>query len=114
MALDIDRFAHLESLLQRWDPRTKILSLMLFIVAVALLHSIALATCALLIALGLLRITRIPRAFVASGVTWVLLFLLPFLLIMPATYPGEPDTHLLGIPFAWPGFRLAILIVIKA
>lgn len=45
---------------------------------------------------------------------WVSVFLLPFLLIMPLSYPGEPAFHVLGLPFAWEGFRLAVLIVIKA
>ncbi len=114
MALDIDRFAHLESALQRWDPRIKILSLGLFILAVALLKTLPLALAALITALFLLKLARMPVHFVAHGVQWVIIFLVPFFIIMPMTYPGEADIRMLGLPFAWEGFRLATLIVLKA
>ena len=48
------------------------------------------------------------------GVRWVLLFLLPFFIIMPLSYPGEAAFHVLGLPFAWEGLRLAVMIILKA
>ncbi len=114
MALDIDRFAHLESPLQRWDPRLKLFSLGILIFAIALLKTIPLALTAFSLAIVLLALSRLPLHFVAQGVKWVALFLLPFFIIMPLTYPGESTAHLLGITFAWEGLRLATLIVFKA
>lgn len=114
MPLDIDRFAHLDSPLQRWDPRLKIFSLGLFVMGVALIKTLPLSAASLVVALLLVRLAALPTHFVAAGVKWVLLFLLPFFVIMPLSYPGEPVLRLLGIPFAWEGLRLAMLIVLKA
>ncbi len=114
MPLDIDRYAHLDSPIQRWDPRLKIASLGLFVLAVSLLQTLPLAALGLALGLLWLRAAALPWGFVAQGVRWVLLFLLPFFLILPVSYPGEPDLHLLGLPFAWEGLRLAVLITLKA
>lgn len=114
MPLDIDRFAHLDSALQRWDPRFKIFSLGLFVLGVALIKTIPLSAVSLIVALVLVWSARLPPHFVASGVKWVLLFLLPFFIIMPLSYPGEAALRLVGLPFAWEGLRLAVLIVLKA
>ncbi len=114
MPLDIDRFAHVGSPLQRWDPRFKLAALGVLVVAVALIKTIPVAAAALIGAVVLVSLACLPASFVSQGVKWVSLFLLPFLLIMPLSYPGEAAFHILGLPFAWEGFRLAVLIVVKA
>jgi cobalt/nickel transport system permease protein len=114
MPLDIDRFAHLASPLQRWDPRFKTFSLGIFILGVALIKALPLGAAALVVALVLVWTAGLPAYFVAGGVKWVLLFLLPFFLVMPLSYPGEPAFRIVGLPFAWEGLRLAVLIVLKA
>lgn len=114
MALDIDRYAHVESSWQRWDPRIKIASVGIYIFVVALLNSIPLAITAFVISMVMLSRAQLPYEFVKGGVTFVSIFLLPLIFIMPLTYPGEAAFHLLGIPFAWEGLRLSVIIVIKA
>src|SRR3569623_1623500 len=71
MPLDIDRYAHVTSSLQRWDARVKIATLGLLVLSVALI-------------------------------------------IMPLSFPGAATVHVLGMPFAWEGFRLALVIMLKA
>jgi len=68
MPLDIDRFSHLVSPLQRWDPRFKIFSLGLFVLGVALIKAIPLSAIALVIALVLVWMAGLPPHFVAGGV----------------------------------------------
>lgn len=114
MALDIDRYAHVASPLQRWDPRIKIAALLLLIIAIALLKTLPMAALALVLAIGMLLLTALPMHFVSHGLTFIIVFLLPFFIIMPLTYPGEPAFRVLGLPFAWEGFRLAALIFTKA
>lgn len=114
MALDIDRFANVASPLQRWDPRFKIGALMVLIVAVALLKTLPVAAVALGIAALILFATALPLHFVSHGMTFIVVFLLPFFIVMPLTYPGEAAFHVLGLPFAWEGLRLATLIFVKA
>jgi len=112
--LDIDRYSHLASPLQRWDPRFKLLSLGSFAFGVALVKTLPLALVALLVALILLKLSSLPYHFIAHAMKWIIFFLLPFFLIMPLSYPGEAAYHILGLPFAWEGLRLATLIFIKA
>ena len=114
MPLDIDRYSHIDSPIQRWDPRLKIFSLGVFIIAVAMLKTLPAAMAALVIAAVFLRLSNLPGHFVAHGMGGVIIFLLPFFLIMPFTYPGGDNLHFLGLPFAWEGLRLATLIFIKA
>ncbi len=114
MALDIDRHANTQSPLQRWDPRIKIFSLGLLIIFIALLKTIPMAATAILLAIIILIISALPRHFLLHGLSFVLVFLVPFFIIMPFTYPGEPAFRLLGLPFAWEGLRLASLIFLKA
>lgn len=114
MALDIDRFHHYDSLIHNWDVRVKIVSLGLFILAVSLLKTLPLAALGFVCALAMLVSTRLPFHFISHGLSWVILFLLPFMVVMPLTWPGEPSFTIGGVGFAWEGFRLACLIFIKA
>jgi cobalt/nickel transport system permease protein len=42
------------------------------------------------------------------------MFLIPFIIILPLTFPGGESIKVIGIPFRLGGLRLAILICIKA
>ena len=114
MPLDIDRFSHVESPFQRWDPRVKILSLGLFVFGVALLKTLPAALLAFFIAVYFIRLSSLPFDFLYNGMKWIVFFLLPFFIILPLSYPGEAAFHIIGIPFVLDGFRLATLIIIKA
>ncbi len=114
MALDIDRYANVASPIQRWDPRVKIVALGLLIIAIALLKSLPMAVAALVFAAVILGISALPMHFVSHGLAFVLFFLLPFFVVMPLTYPGEAAFHIIGLPFAWEGLRIASLIFMKA
>lgn len=114
MSFDIDRFSHIESSVQRWDPRVKILSLGFFIFVVALLKTLPVAVASLLIAVIIIKITNIPFHFVANSIKVIVIFLAPFFLMLPFSYPGEAAFHIIGLPFAWEGFRLSVLIFTKA
>ena len=114
MPLDIDRFAHVESPFQRWDPRIKIFSLGLFVFGVALLKTIPAALLAFCLAVYFIRVSGLPLDFIYNGMKWIVFFLLPFFIILPLSCPGEAAFRIIGIPFVWDGFRLAALIFVKA
>ncbi len=114
MPLDIDRHANVASPIQRWDPRLKIFSLLVFVFGVALLKTMPMAVTALVVAVLVLRLAALPFHFVRHGLEAAGIFLLPFFFIMPFSYPGEPAFHVLGMGFAWEGLRFAFLIFIKA
>lgn len=114
MALDIDRYHAVDSVINRWDPRAKLVALGFYVLAIALIKTIPMAVVAFILAIYLIRLTALPYHFVSHGLSFVLVFLVPFFLIMPFTYPGEPAFTFLGVGFAWEGLRLATLIFIKA
>ena len=114
MPLDIDRFAHLSSPIQRWDPRFKIATLGLLALGIALVQSVPVAFMALVAALAIVGISGLPLHFIRHGLSFVLFFLIPFFLIMPLTYPGEATWHVMGLPVSIEGLRLATLIFVKA
>src|SRR3569833_586882 len=112
MPLDIDRYSHLTSPLQRWDPRVKIASLAVFVLGLALIKSLPVAAVARLCALILVYLAGLPVHFVAQGVKWVSVFLIPFLLIMPLSYPGVASFLVLGLSFAWVGFCFVFVFLV--
>jgi len=85
---EIDRFAHLDSPLHRLDPRVKILTFAVFLVAVALMRGLPGAALALGLALFWLILSRIPLGFTLGRLKGVALFLTPFLVLLPLTHPG--------------------------
>jgi cobalt/nickel transport system permease protein len=114
MALDIDRYASVVSPIQRWDPRFKLAGLGFLILAIAMLKTIPMAAAALLIGAVVLAVSALPMHFVSHGLSFILIFLIPFFLILPFSYPGPAAYHVLGLSFAWEGLRLAALIFMKA
>lgn len=114
MALDIDRYASVASPIQRWDPRIKTAAFTLLIVTIALLKTIPMAAAALAIGALVVIVSALPMHFISHGLSFILVFLIPFFLILPFSYPGQAAFHLLGLPFAWEGLRLASLIFMKA
>ncbi len=114
MALDIDRYAHLGSAINHWDARFKLVAMGGLIIAIALLKTLPMALLALGLSFALLRLSRLPVKFITHGLAFVVVFLLPFFIVMPLSYPGEHSFHILGMGFAWEGLRLASLIFIKA
>lgn len=87
---EIDKYAHLDSPLHRWDARVKVACTAALLVTVALMPTYPLALAGLALAAGMLALSRIPLSFVLLHVRWVLLFCLFLLVILPLTFvPGE-------------------------
>ncbi len=84
---DIDRFAHLDSPFHRLDPRWKIATFAVFLVAIALVRGLVGACVALGLAVLWLLASGLPLGFILRRLRAVLLFLLPFLVILPLTHP---------------------------
>jgi cobalt/nickel transport system permease protein len=114
MALDIDRYSGVDSHIRRWDPRFKTAALGILIITIALLKSIPVAGAALVVATIIIGISSLPLHFIYNGLSFILVFLVPFFFIMPFSYPGEAAYKILGLSFAWEGLRYATLIFTKA
>lgn len=64
MPLDIDRFAHVMSPLQRWDPRVKLASLGVLVICISLVKTVPVGVMALMSALVLVALASLPSSFI--------------------------------------------------
>ena len=97
---EIDRYAHLDSILHRWDPRWKLASLSLLLIALAaaplpIAHApswdrdVPHALVSLAVSLALVELSRIPPAFALRRLLPAAVFLGIFVLVYPLGAPGE-------------------------
>lgn len=97
---EIDKYAHLKSPFYSWDPRIKIISISLLIISVVLTPHLFGAILGLTLAIAMVLVSRIPFYFIFKHLTWVFMFCIFLLIIMPLTVPD--------------GFRYATLISLRA
>ncbi|OPY51610.1 MAG: Energy-coupling factor transporter transmembrane protein EcfT [Methanosaeta sp. PtaU1.Bin112] len=86
---DPEKHSCLGSAIHSWDPRAKIVSLLVLIFAIALAGSILPALAGLCVSISLVLISRIPLAHVAGFMKWPVIFLLPLALFLPFTTEGD-------------------------
>ena len=116
----LDHTADTRSLFHTWDPRLKVLSLLLYCFFVVSLSSLLFASAAVLIALAAVIIAGIPAQAVLRRMTAMAGFLGMFLVVMPLTVPVQEGdtlirfTHLPFFTFNVRGILTALAIITKA
>lgn len=65
-----------QSWMHQWDPRVKLISLVLFIFGVVSLNSLSFVLCSLISVLVAILIVKIPWTILVKRITWVIPFLL--------------------------------------
>lgn len=101
------------SLLSRLDPRTRLLAAFACVLTLITLHHLALATVALLAALGLALACGLGPAALARRLAHMEGFMLVLLVLLPFTTPGVPVLELGGLVASREGLARAVLIVVK-
>jgi len=121
---EIDRFAHLDSLVHRWDPRWKLACLFLLMLSMGLERpgtrdhpsweaDLPPALGCLGLSIAIVLLARLPFAVVLTRLRGVAWFLGIVLVIFPLTYPGEKIV--IGfVPVSSTGFLVALLMVLRA
>jgi cobalt/nickel transport system permease protein len=116
----IDEHSAGSSFFHRWDPRLKLIGLLVFVFCIVSLRSLALALVALALALLAALTCGIPLRRAARRLVAMSGFLLMLLLVIPFTAAHRPGETLIyfpglaGLPFHGGGFLLALAIVCKA
>ncbi len=110
---DPERYSRLGSPIHRWDPRARIVSLFVLIFSVALAGDIPQALAGLFISFLLIMISRLPLSHVARFMKWPILFLLPFVVILPLTAGGEPLFSISILSPSAQGLFLGLLFFIR-
>lgn len=95
MHLHIDRYAHLDSIIHRWNPRTKFISLFLLIFAFSFVQDLRLAPLMLGVTVILFALSRLPFTFLVSRLRYPGVFLGALIVILPL-FTGETVIYELG------------------
>jgi cobalt/nickel transport system permease protein len=103
--------AQKSGLLQKLDPRVKLITLLLYVIAISLLHSFPWILGLYGVSLGMALFSRIPLAFFLRRV-WLVLPLFAGIIALPATLnlftPGDPMVLLLSLnrEYQWGPYRI--------
>lgn len=102
-----------DSPLARWDARWKLAALLPLAFAVASLRSPLPAAAALLAAVGLCALGRVPAGAVAGRAGLVALAVSPFLVFVPLTYAAGPAWDLGAVRVSAPGLAAAAAVAAR-
>jgi len=111
---DIDKYAYLNSILHRFDPRAKLISIFILIISIALINDIFVLSIGFVIVLCLVYISNIPLLFILKRLRWVAIFVLMILLILPFTIPGQKIVSMGSLTVTREGILRAVIITVKA
>jgi cobalt/nickel transport system permease protein len=114
MTLAFDPIPACDSPLSRLDPRWKLAAFVPLLVLVALLRTLPTAGVACAAVGFLALLARLPWRWYLRRIGTVLLFLAPFLVVLPFLVGGSESPSRSCWQPAWPGTRLALLIGSKA
>jgi cobalt/nickel transport system permease protein len=126
-----EHYSQRDGLLQKLDPRVKLVTLLLWVVLVSLLHSLPWILGLYGVCVGLALLSRVPLSFFIRRV-WLVLPLFAGIIALPATLnlftPGETAVVLFSlsreyhwgpyripseIALTWPGIQVALLLVTR-
>ena len=89
MHIDVDHFAHTQSIFHSWNIQFKVFFLFLLIIAVSFTRSIEGALCSTCIAITAAFLSKIPMRYMVKKTIAPVLFLVPLFLILPFTSDGK-------------------------
>jgi len=111
MKVEFDQFAHLDSLLHRWNPKHKLMGLGSLIFAFALVEDLRLLPFMLMVAGGLYWLSKLPFSFLRSRLRYPSFFILGIVLSLPLL-SGETVIWQWGvISFRQEGIMAALLVM---
>ena len=84
-ALRSETYIHRESVIHRWAPRLKLVSLLALMFAFATVHQLALVPWMLGLALGLYALSELPFSFLRQRLSYPGLFILAVVVLLPLT-----------------------------
>jgi cobalt/nickel transport system permease protein len=114
-SLFAEQTARQRGLLQRLDPRLKILSMFLMLLAISLSRSLIVIAALYLLTLGLALLSRVPLAFLIKRV-WLFVLLFTGVVALPALFmtPGPVLADLpLGLVITRTGLLTALFLLLR-
>ena len=83
MKFGLDEYAHLDSSLHRWDPRYKLVGLLVLVFAFSAIRELRLVPLMFVITFGLFWLSRLPNSYLMTRLKLPGFFLLALVLILP-------------------------------
>lgn len=114
MHFDIDSYSHLKSPFHTFDPRAKVVCLLILIVSIVLINEINVLLLGFFSSVMFVLLCKIPISFILKRLRWVLFFTLALLTIIPTTSSGDVIFSFWFITVTIQGLFLAITISLKA
>jgi cobalt/nickel transport system permease protein len=114
--LSAEELAHKEGLLQRLDPRVKVIGIIALIIAVALARKLSMIGAIFAAALLLAALSRVPLEILLKR-GWIGPLLFTGLIALPAVFitPGDIAWRvpLLELPITWTGLKSAAFLIAR-
>ncbi|WP_099210081.1 cobalt ECF transporter T component CbiQ [Thermococcus henrietii] len=109
-----ERYARMDGLLQRIDPRVKVFSLVAIVATVVSLGRIDAILAFYFLALALAVLSRLPVVEFTKRV-WVFIPIFTGVIALPSIFmiPGEPAFHLFGLTASREGIHWAVLFTLR-
>ena len=113
-AFDSERTASRRGLLQIFDPRARMVSIILLVIATVLTRSLVLLSALFAIAVVISLGSRVPFATLIKRV-WLIVFGFTGLIALPAIFitPGDVVTHAGHLAITAQGLRTAALLILR-
>ena len=110
---DVARAGH-RGLIAPLDPRMRIVMACVFAVVVVALSSLKALSVALVIAVSLLAVSRLPWRKTLKRMAMMDGFIIFMLILLPFSVPGDPIFTVWGFPASWQGLWQAVEIALTA
>ncbi len=109
-----ERYARKDGLLQRIDPRIKVVSLVMIVATVVWLGRIDLILAFYLLALFLAILSKLPVVEFTKRV-WVFIPIFTGVIAIPSIFmiPGKTAFHIFGLTATWEGIHWAVLFTLR-
>lgn len=111
---DIDEYAYLKSPFHNFDPRAKLICILILMVSIVILNDIIFLLIGLGIAIIFVLLSKIPIIFILKRLKWVVLFIFAVLIVLPFSVGSSSIFHFFFLTIYNEGLRLAVTIAIKA
>ena len=111
---EVDKYAGLDSVIHRFDPRAKIITFTLLIFSFVFIEDLNLAFLSLFFSFFILLLSKIPLGFMFDRMKPGLFFVFPFLIVMPFTVDGVVLFSFHGIHLTYEGLYYGVLVFVRA
>ncbi len=110
-AASFDTYVHRESMIHRWSPRLKLVSLLVLMFAFAMVHQLALVPWMLGLAATLYGLSGLPVSFLRQRLSYPGLFILSLVVVLPLTVGDTVLAQWGWLTLRQEGLQATLLIV---